>query len=125
MFSERRTFIDPVSFHPRSPGPPSRQPPTLPPPVLQAGSCSTRFCTSAIRRTRRSPRPSRARTAPVVGVSLWLTDPPPPSHMCFYLSGLKVTDLFIEPDVICLGNGITIIRVIYNLGVTFAVLSSS
>lgn len=37
------------------------------------------------------------RTGPAVGVSLWLTDPPAPSHMCFHLSGLKVADLVDEP----------------------------
>ncbi|KAF8683809.1 hypothetical protein HU200_044744 [Digitaria exilis] len=57
------------------------------------------------------------RTSQAVGVSLWLTDPPAVSHLCFHLSGLKVTDLMDEPLVVCLGKNIAIIRVIYNLGV--------
>ncbi|CAL4921255.1 unnamed protein product [Urochloa decumbens] len=113
MFSLRGTFIAPESFHP----------PVLPAPdATFSERCPSSPAWVMLDKVayigdqkNGSFAQAITRTGQAVGVSLWLTDPPAPSHLCLHLSGLKVTDLWDEPTVVCLGKDIAIIRVVYNL----------
>ncbi|CAL4929983.1 unnamed protein product [Urochloa decumbens] len=105
-FSQRGTFIDPASFNP----------PVLPAPNATSSSARVMLEKVLYIGDRKNGTFAQAitRTGHAVGVSLWLTDPPSPSHLCLHLSGLKVTDLMDEPQVVCLGKDVAIIRVVYN-----------
>ncbi|CAL4938416.1 unnamed protein product [Urochloa decumbens] len=105
-FSQRGTFIDPASFNP----------PILPAPNATFSSARVMLEKVLYIGDRKNGTFAQAitRTGHAVGVSLWLTDPPSPSHLCLHVSGLKVTDLMDEPQVACLGKDIAIIRVVYN-----------